>query len=162
MSTGADLVDALFLEAFQTEESARAHPAREAKRLGAVPPAAAMLAISRHAESSLKRLRELAAARGKKTAAKAGMGIGQLFSIVRTFAADHLLSNERSYRLTVVGVHHGLGVFLMLRDAALANGDEELAEYCAWLLRERRPLCGVAEAALVWFAQHPELALQKR
>jgi len=81
---------------------------------------------------------------------------------VRTFAADHLLSNERSYRLTIVGVHHGFGLFLMLRDAALASGDEELAEYCASLLRERRPLCGAAEAALVWFAQHPDLALQKR
>ncbi len=161
LTTAAELVDALFPEAFQTEESARAHPAREAKRLGAVRPSTAMLAISRHAEGSLSRLHALAEARGKH-AAKAGGGVGHLFSLVRTFAADRLLSSERSYRLTLVGAQHGLGLFVLLHDAAVESGDLELAEYCASLLRERRPLCTAAEEALVWFAQHPALALQKK
>lgn len=160
VKTASDLLDTLLPEAFQTEESARAHPAREAERLGATPPSAAMVAISRHAAASLVRLRELAEKRGKK-AAKAGVGLGQLFSLVRTVATDRLYSSERSYRLTIVGVQHGIGLFVLLEEVAATAGDEELAAFCASLLRERRALCAAAEDALRWFAQHPAKAARK-
>ena len=160
VTTAADLLDSLLPEAFQTEESAREHPAREAGRLGATPPAAAMMAISRHAAASLVKLRALVEKRGKKMT-KAGARLGQLFSLVRTVAADRVYSTERSYRLTIVGVQHGIGLFILLQDVAMAARDEELAELCTALLVERRVLCANAEEALIWFAQHPDRAAQR-
>lgn len=154
------LVRLLLPEAFQTEESARVHPAREAKRLGKVPPSEPMLAIARHARRSLDELGRLAVARGR-AGSRSGTWIGRLFSIVRDLTTDLVMSSEKSYRGTILGLHHGLGVFNLLEDAAIVSGDQELADFCARLIAERAKLVADAERELAWFAQNPELALTR-
>ncbi len=155
-----DLIDRLWPEVFQTEESARSHPAREAKRLGNSPPAFAMRAVAAHAAQSLSRWQRLAADRGHEPS-RLGRGLGNAFSIVRALGSDLLMSREKSYRATVLGIHHGIGVFALLEDAATASGDQRLADSCAAWLAERRALCATAEEALAWFAEHPALALSR-
>jgi len=156
-TTARDLIQTLWPEIFQTEESARTHPAREARRLGSTPPAAAMLAVSRHAQASFVELRRLAQARGHGNATS-GSAIGRLFSSVRTFGSDLLLSREKSYRATLLGVHHTIGAIALLEDAAIAADDQQLADFCGKLLDERRSLAVAAEEELGWFAEHPDLA----
>lgn len=152
------LVATLLPELFQTEESARVHPQREAKRLGPSSPATAMLAVAGHAAAAQQRFRELAEARGHH-AAEGGAAIGRLFSAIRTFGSDLFLSREKSYRATILGVRHGVGVVALLEDAAIASGDQELADACADWLTARRPLADALEQELSWFADHPDLAL---
>ena len=155
--SASDLIQLLWPEVFQTEESARSHPAREAKRLGDSPPASAMRAVSVHAEKSLSTLRPLATERGH-TPSLLGRAVGQAFSVARSFSSDLLVSREKSYRATVLGIHHGVGVLALLEDAATASGDQQLADFCSAWLAERRVLCETAEEALAWFAEHPALA----
>lgn len=151
------LIARLWPEVFQTEESARTHLAREARRLGDCPPAAAFLAVSDHAEESLDRLRMLATERGHK-ASMLGRVAGQAFSSVRQVSTDLLLSREKSYRASLLGIHHTIGVLALVEDAATASDDQALADFCATWLTKRRSLCAAAEEALAWFAANPAAA----
>ena len=160
MPQASELVAVLFPEVFQTEESAHVHPAREAKRLEGAPPAAGMLAVSVHAKASLERLRSLAEARGHAAAEK-GTAIGKLFSTLRDVGTDVFLSSEKSFRGTILGMQHGVGVFLLLQHAAEASGDDELAMFCVEWLGERRPLIEQVERDLGWFARHPDVATSR-
>ncbi len=156
------LTKTLFPEVFQTENSAVLHPEREAKRLGgATPPARAMRAISAHATAALRRLHALAAKRGRDSAESGGLAIGRLFSILRAFGSDLVLSSEKSYRATILGARHGLGVFMLLEQAALVEGDRELADFCAEWIAERSKLVEGAERELAWFAQNPDVAMTR-
>jgi hypothetical protein len=156
----SSLVGVLWAEVFQTEESAFVQPKREARRLEGAPPAAAMLAVSQHAEAGLDGFRRLAENRGYKRA-KAGKVIGRLFSKVRHVGTDLLISSEKSYRATILGIRHGIGVVLLLEDAAVASGDQELADYCAEWLAVRGRLAENVESELSWFAENPELAMTR-
>ena len=158
--TASALIQHILPEAFQTEESAIVHGSREAERLGATPPGRAMREISEHARRVQPELQRLAAARGHKAARRATM-LGRVFSNVRTFGTDLLVSTEKSYRGTLHGVHHGIGTFLFLEDAAIASGDQELADFCAGWLSERKRLVEDAERDLAWFADHPALAMAR-
>ncbi len=158
--TPQDLIRTLWPEAFQTEESARVHPEREAKRLRSVPPGVAMKAVAAHASGTLAKLKKLAEARGARQSV-AATALGQFLSVARTFSSDLLVSREKSYRGTILGIHHGIGLFALLEDAALAANDEELADFCAELLAERRKLVLAAEEQLAWFAEHPESAQRR-
>ncbi|HEU4537764.1 MAG TPA: hypothetical protein VFS00_26770, partial [Polyangiaceae bacterium] len=81
------LIATLVRELFQTENSARRHPAREAERLGHVPPARAMAAIVRHASAVLEELPRLAEARGLP-ASVGGLAAGRAFSAARDKVLD--------------------------------------------------------------------------
>jgi hypothetical protein len=151
------LIHALFPEAFQSEDSANVHPAREARRLGSVAPSAPMLAVSAHARASLTQLDRLARARGY-AGRRTGRVLGRAFSAVRDLTTDLMMSAEKSYRGTILGLHHGMGVFLLLEDAAIADGDQELADFCARWIETRSKLIADAERELAWFAQHPRAA----
>ena len=154
------LVRILFPEALQTEESALMHPAREARRLGGAAPASPMLAVTGHAKTSLVRLERLASARGQSSS-RAGTLLGQLFSIVRNVTTDLVMSAEKSYRGTILGMHHGMGVFHLLEDAAIVSGDQELADFCSEWLSVRAGLIAACERELAWFAQNPDVALTR-
>jgi hypothetical protein len=157
-SNVSPLVAILLPELFQAEESARVHPKREANGLGPCPPATAMLAVSDHAAAALPRFRAIAEARGHR-AAEGGAVVGRVFSALRTLGSDLFLSREKSYRATVLGVRHGIGVVAFLEDAAIASGDQELADACADWLATRGPLADALEHELAWFAEHPDLAM---
>lgn len=152
------LLRTLFPELFQTERSARRHPAREAARLVDGPAAAAMRAVAADAEHAEHELRRLAEARGL-AAAEGGSAVGRLFSELRDKAADRVIDAEKSYRGTLLGLHHGVGVVRLLADAARAGNDGELAASCERWLARRVPLVETAEAALRYFAERPDVAL---
>lgn len=154
------LIRTLVAEAFQTEQSAKTHCAREAKRLGASPPGVAMRAASEHATATLRKLEAIAEARDCAGHAP-GRFVGRMFSMVRELTTDLFLSEEKSYRGTLLGMQHGKGVFLFLEDTAIANGDQELADFChAWLER-RAPILLDTEQDLAWFAENPKVALAR-
>lgn len=159
--TASTLIQYLLPESFQTEESAIVHCSREADRLGAAPPGRAMREISEHARSLMPELQRLAKARGQLAAARRGSVLGRVFSNVRTFGSDLLLSMEKSYRGTLDGVHHGVGVFLFLEDVATARTDQELSDFCGAWLAKRKELIEDAERDLAWFAEHPDVALSR-
>jgi hypothetical protein len=154
------LISVLLPEAFQAEDSAASHASREAARLASVPPGLAMRAVAEHARTTRAALPELARSRGEDAGA-ATSRIGRLFSDVRELGADLMLSSEKSFRGTLLGLHHGLGVFLLLEDAAIAAGDQKLEDFCRAWLSERTRLVTDIERDLAWFAANPERALRR-
>lgn len=158
--THDDIVPGLFVEFFQTETSAAAHPREEAERLGDVPPGKAMRAVSEHAARTLPQLRELAARERLETTTP-GAALGRLFSAVRSAVTDPFTSREMSYRGTLLGMHHGVDLALLLRSAALASGRHSVTAFCDAWLAERRRLVDDVEVALAWFGANPEVASQR-
>lgn len=152
------LLSNLFHELFQTEQSAVSHPQREADRLGDVPPAQALRVVSAHAERVLKELPELAEQRNLPTS-RFGQTVGQMFSNMRQWFADHLIDEERSYRGTLLGLRHGVDLVLLIRHAARVEGDPGLEGWCTTWLTERVPLVDEVAAQLAWFASTPKVAL---
>lgn len=153
------LLPSLMTELFQTERSAYRHPIREAKRLGDVPAARAMRAVTAHANEVLDELPRLARERGMEIAT-AGTIIGETFSNVRHFFADRFVDLERSYRGTLLGMRHGIDLVRLLRAAAADEADTGLVDFCdRWLSVRERLVAGV-ERELDWFGHNPRVALR--
>jgi hypothetical protein len=152
------LIATLVRELFQTENSALRHPAREAERLGYLPPSRAMAAISRHAAGVLDELPRLAQARGLP-ASFGGLATGRAFSVARDKVLDLFLTTEKSYRGTLVGLRHGVDLVKLLRETADAAEDFDLATFCDRWLAERVPLVADAASELAWFGARPDVAL---
>lgn len=160
LSPISKLVATLLPEALQAETSAAIHCGREAERLGGVPAGVAMRAVAEHAERTLPDLRDLVEGRGQKSA-YAGRPIGRTLSSVRELATDIVISQEKSYRGTLLGIHHGLVTFMLLEDAATATSEQVLADFCSEWLAERATLTATVERDLAWFAQNPQIALSR-
>jgi hypothetical protein len=154
------LLETLFHELFQTETSAQWHPQREARRLGEVPPARALRAVSVHATAALQELPELARKYGLPVSGL-GTTAGFLLSTMRQWVLDRLIEPERSYRGTLGGMRHGVDLVELISQVAQAQDRRELAQWCARWLSERRPLVEAVAAELMWFAQSPEAAVGK-
>jgi hypothetical protein len=148
----------LFAEILQTERSAKQHGTVEAERLGNGPPASALRAVAEHARIAEHALRSIAERR-QYGSTQAGSGFGSLFSIIRNWFADFMLTAEQSYRGTLLGMRHGYDAVSLFRAASRVDADEELAEWCDAWLRSRAPLIEAVAAALGWFAENPELAV---
>lgn len=146
-------------ELWQTEVSASQHCRREAERLGDTPPARALLAAAEHADTVLAELEKTT--QGRPLAQSGvGMALGKMFSEVRDTIADKLLTSERSYRGTLLGMHHGVDLVLLMQKSAERANDEQLKQFLARWLERRRPLLEEAIAQLAWFADQPERALK--
>jgi hypothetical protein len=143
-------------ELFQTERSAERHPLVEAERLGDVPPAMPMRLVSAHATNSLATLEGLARSRGHG-AATAGRAVGDFFSEMRQKLADLTLTQEMSYRGTLLGIRHGIDLVTLVHYAA-AQVDPELHAWTLEWIDERTRLVETATRELAWFAANPELA----
>ncbi|CAN5755791.1 hypothetical protein BH11MYX3_BH11MYX3_38860 [soil metagenome] len=155
------LREKLCRELSQSEHSAIAQPRREARRLGEVPPARAILAIAKHAEEQRPRLYALVS--GRRSGAvgiELGRWIGELFSLLRHYLFDRLIDTERSYRGTLLGVSHGVDIVRLLSAVATREGDERLLQFCEEWLGERQSLLALAQEELAWFAERPRLAVQ--
>ncbi len=159
MSDLHKLCTKLCRELAQSEHSATVHPRREARRLGQVPPAAALLAIAQHAETQRPRFEALMVKR-QPVGLRVGRGFGELFSSLRHALFDRLIDTERSFRATLLGLRHGVDVVRLLREVALRSGDSHLLQFCDEWLIER--LCHLehAERTLAYFADQPARALQ--
>ncbi|HEX7667810.1 MAG TPA: hypothetical protein VF407_24955, partial [Polyangiaceae bacterium] len=115
--------------------------------MGRCPPAAAFIAVSVHAQASEKELRRLAKERDC-TPSKLGLAFGSLFSISRHRVADATLTAERSYRATLLGMHHGVDLVSLFACAAREEEDDELADWCEKWLTTRSLLVDEATAQL--------------
>ena len=98
-------------------------------------------------------------AKRKPVGRVAGHAVGEVFSTARHFVFDRLVDAERSYRGTLLGFHHGIGVARLLRDVAARFEDEHMVNFCDDLLADRIPLVDVAERELRWFADAPSKAI---
>lgn len=155
--TPDDLLPRLVVEMFQTEESAKEHPRKEAERLEGTPPGAAMLRVSAHAERSLAELERVTRELGYERRGL-GVAIGKTFSLVREAVVDRIMSQEKNYRGTLLGMQHGVDLFTLVEAAARRAGKTPLAEFCARWLAERTPLVEAARKEIPWFAANPEEA----
>jgi hypothetical protein len=153
------LLHSLVRELFQTETSATQHCRREAERLGDTLPAGAMRAVAEHAESVLRELPGLIE-RESLPVSRGAMMTGAFFSELRDKMLDRMISSERSYRGTLLGVRHGLDVVRTLRSAAEEVCRVELFSFCESWLTARTVLVEELEEQLHWFTQHPELAVR--
>jgi len=134
------------------------HPLVEADRLGDTPPARAMRAVSAHAKKVLPQIRGLAKERDM-VGVEGGKGVGAAFSVIRDGVGDLLLTLEKSYRATLLGMHHGIGVVELIRHVATSQGDGTLVAWCGRWLETRRRLVEAAERELEWFGTHPDRAV---
>jgi hypothetical protein len=155
--TPSELVNRLIPEMFQTEESAKAHPKKDAERFPGTPPAAALLAVSAHAELTLVELQGLAKELGLE-AHSVGRTIGRTFSMIREAVTDRVMSDEKNYRGTLLGLQHGVDLFTLVEATARRDGKTALALFCARWLEQRRPLVEAVRAQIPWFAEHLEHA----
>jgi|GEM_PF-1465695 len=159
------LIAVLLVEAAQAERTVRSHCGREADRLGSTPPGWSMRAVANRAQRALRDLRPLARERqdeengGQGQAATLAARIGRLLTDIRELSAEIRVSTEKSYRATLLEIHQSAVAFLLLEDAAVAAGDQELADYCHRWLADRTRLIADAERDLAWFAANPERAL---
>lgn len=139
-------------ELAQSELDAQLHPRREARRLGDIPPAHALLAIAEHARELQPRFDALMVKRQPKPP-HLGRAFGKMFSALRHAIVDRLIADERSYRATLLGLRHGVDCTRLLREVALCEGDYHLVRFCDELLVERLALIERAEQTLAYFAE---------
>lgn len=153
-----ELLVSLMRELFQTEESAVSHPRVEAERLGeSSPPGRAMLAVAAHAEEVLAELPKLARDHDLPVS-PGGMAVGKAFSITRDAFADLLLTSEKSYRGTILGMRHGVDLVELMRYLAQEERDVEIEAWCSEWIARRRPLVEAVARELSWFAANPDRA----
>jgi hypothetical protein len=152
------LREKLCRELAQSEHDAVIQTTREASRLNMCPPAEKLRAIAAHAEHLRPRLDALMVP-DQPVGIRVGRVVGEVFSGLRHFLFDRLLSTERSYRATLLGLRHGIDVAWLLRDVARREEHIRLFRFCDDLIAEREVLVREAERALVWFAEHPQIAL---
>ncbi len=154
-----ELLEATLRELFQAERSAARHPRVEASRLADTPPGDAMDAIAWHAESQAEGLDEVSRVRGVAPAG-AAKAIGKAFSAIRDNLLDLATTTEQSYRITLLGVRHGVDLVRVLHGQAVRAEDAGLKAWTeAWLL-ERLEVLEQAETELAWFAANPARALE--
>lgn len=157
-SAEQDLLENLLIEMTQTERSAKEHPRKEAERLETgAPPARALLSVSSHAGRILPELERLAGPQR----ANIGETIGSLFSVVRDALLDKLISREKSYRGTLIGLHHGIDCAMLTRAVATTCARPEIVTFLDAWLAEREPLVVDCQRELGWFASRAELASER-
>jgi hypothetical protein len=148
------LRDNLCRELAQAEHDARICTRREAGRLGDVAPGHALLAISEHAADVEPVLAKLMG--HERAGLHLARWVADAFSAARHFLFDRLIDRERSYRMTLLGLKHGIDATRLLREVVSLTNDIALLKFCDLILVERLCLLEDAEQALVWFAEHPE------
>lgn len=146
-------------ELAQSERSADVHTRREARRLGDIPPAKALLALGAHARAQRPRFDSLAARRRTHGVPFARV-VGGIFSVLRQLIFDRVIDAERSYRGTLLGFRHGIDTARLLRAVAVRLADDRLLGFCDEWLAQRIVLVGEAERQLAWFADMPARALR--
>ena len=155
-----ELLQQLSYEFWQTETSASRHCRREAERWPDTPPARALLAAARHADSALSQMPNFPLLRTRNQRG-IGMAIGKLFSTARDTLMDKLLTAERSYRGTLLGLRHGADLGRLMLDAAEHADDEPLRNFLEQWLNQRTPLVEIVANELHWFADRPKQALEQ-
>ena len=89
-----------------------------------------------------------------------GRRVGEAFSALRHWLFDRMVDVERSYRGTLLGFHHGIGVVQLLREVAERECDDYMVQFCDDWFAHRLPLVEAAERELRWFAEAPTKAIR--
>lgn len=152
------LRDKLCRELAQSEHDAAVHCDREAQRYGNDPPGPVLRTLADHARELRPKLH---AVWGKQTiGVRAGRAVGEVFSALRHFVFDWMIDAERSYRATLLGLRHGIGVAQLLREILSRQRDRQALEVIDELIARRSELVEQADERLSWFAEHPDVALR--
>jgi hypothetical protein len=152
------LFEKLARELMQTETSAMVHPRREAARLLGTPLAEALLAVAAHAERSLA---SMPSSLRQQPDTGLGKHLGVMLSNLRQVVIDRVVDRERSYRGTVMGIHHGIDLVRLMVPLAKLRGELPLVAWFEQWLDERRPLVERAVDQLAWFAENPKQACER-
>lgn len=152
------LREKLCRELAQSEHDAIIHCCGEASRYGAQAPGQVLRVIADHAREIRPRLDYLWAT--QRLGLRLGRVVGEVFSAVRHFAVDWMIDAERSYRATLLGLEHGVGVARLLREVFVHQQDYAALRVCDELIEGRTRLLARAADRLRWFAEHPDVALR--
>jgi hypothetical protein len=145
-------------ELARSELDAALHTARDSRRLGRVPPSDAFRLIAAHAKV-LQPLVDQLIARPQRLGLRIAHGVGRIYSGFRHAIADRVHGTERSYRDTLLGLHHSVHLAVLLREVALRLDDHPLLHVAEEIITERQALVGHAVQMLCWFADRPHSAL---
>lgn len=151
------LRDKLCREFAQSEQDAVIPVLREARRLGSSPPAEALRSVAAHATQLRPRFDAIALPR-QPVGLRMGRFVGEIFSGLRYAIADRVLSAERSYRATLLGLRHGFDCARLLREVARCDGHLALLAFSTNLIDTRAPLLDEVARNLDWFANNANIA----
>ncbi|MBA3397569.1 MAG: hypothetical protein H0T89_33405 [Deltaproteobacteria bacterium] len=150
------LLDKLIREISRSESQAIEHAPREAKRVGEVPPIAALREVAQHA--GLMRTRFETLLHGHDITINRA-GLGATLSTLRSLVVDRVVDPERAYRTALLDLRHGIDVVKLLREIARAEGLFGVIRWCDDWLGARRTQVARVEAQLVWYAEHADLEI---
>jgi hypothetical protein len=148
------LLDKLLRELVRSEAQAIEHAPREGRRLGEVPPVAALREVAAHAVEMRPRFHQLLEGHNLTTAKH---GVAATLATLRQLVTDRISEPERAYRGALLDLRHGLDVVRVLRDVARLEELFALIRWCDDHLAARRTLVARVEAQLAWFAEQPSL-----
>lgn len=143
------LVEKLLREIARAETQAIEHAPREARRLGATPPVAALQDIANHAASMQTRIAGVLRAYDMVVARPS---FGTTLASLRNLVVDRVHDSERAFRAALLELRHGVDVVKLLREVAHTEELFGVIRWCDDWLVVRRPLVARVEAQLTWFA----------
>ncbi|HUJ61010.1 MAG TPA: hypothetical protein VLX92_21045 [Kofleriaceae bacterium] len=132
----------------RSEATVIEHARRGARRLGEVPPVAALRDAAHHVACAQRRFHYA-------VGAYAPPRPGGALAALRWFVEGHLLDPEAAYRAALGNLRRGVERVEAMRE--IARGRELLAvmRWCDDWLGLRRMLVAAASAQLAWFASRP-------
>jgi hypothetical protein len=151
------LSPSLLAELYELEEDAYRLAIREAKRIGSGPPTAALRAVAAHANEALDELPLKAKERHVRLGSMGALAIDTIHRL-RDIAVDPFVDHEHAYRRALTALHRSIDLVRVAHAAALEEGDDRLADWCAHWLYARERLASAASAELAWFGRHPFFA----
>lgn len=149
------IVEKLVREVARCEALAADHPAREARRIGLAPPVQALRDVAVHAIAMRPRFEAMANGYDLIPIRR-----GRL-STLKRLVIEHVVDPERSFRIALLDLRHGVAVVQILSELAR---DEQLFGLRRWTsdwLLARRTLLARVEAQLAWYAlERSEIIVQ--
>ena len=151
------LLEKLLRETGRAEAHAMEAPEREARRIGACPPVAALVDIAEHAEQMQRRFDRMLEGHELQLHVTRG-ALGSTLTSLRHLVVDRVVNAERAYRTALLDLRHGIEVVKLLREITRRHMLFGLVRWCDDWLGARRTLVARAEAQLSWFTDQETLA----
>jgi hypothetical protein len=142
------LLDKLIREIGRSELQAVEHASREHKRVGDVPPVAALKEVALHASNMRGRFVTLL--NGHDVHSR--RGLGATLATLRDLIFDRTIDPERAFRTALLDLRHGIEVVKLLREVTRRHELFGVIRWCDDWLGARRSLVASVEAQLSWFA----------
>jgi hypothetical protein len=148
------LLDKLVRELARSETQAIEHGPREARRIGDVPPVAALRAVADHARAMRPRFIAMVGAHDLEIRRHA---LATTLAGLRHFVVG---DPERAFRSALLDLRHGIDVVRLTRETARHDMLFGLIRWCDDWLGARRTLVARVEAQLAWYAER-ELVVEE-